>query len=282
MLFFFSEWLLSENENAYFEGMSKEKLAKTLERFYNGVTPKETGDDNWTSMKSIRAALQRHLSNPPYSQTYNIITHLAFRQANLAYKEYVGKCLQKPGREVKKQWIRRQDVDKLYEEVFTETPLGLQRRMFFEIYLNFGRRNRKMLMQLKKDDLDVHKEENGHEVVRLVRSEHAGEKCMPALPGDPKNCPVENLKKYIEHLDPESPWFFQRPRTSHHPLDRVWYLPKVVGTNSRLDMMPTMSRECRLSRRYSNTAVWNKNTVKIMNTIRRPLRNIEVRQKFSY
>ena len=148
--------------------MPQDDLTTLLKRFYCVARNKDSSIYSKSAMKNIRAGIQRHLPNPPHSKNFNILTYEPFRQANLAYNGYICKLRRLNMDKTKhKDMILEEDVTKLYEHVFDETPLGLQRRVFFEICLHFGCRGREGLRSLRRDSFAIKQDATGLEYVTL-------------------------------------------------------------------------------------------------------------------
>ena len=64
-------------------------------------------------------------------------------------------------------------------------------------------------------------------------------------------CPVNTFERYLDKLDPKSEILFQSPKRRAPP-SGPWYEPKPVGKNTLGELMPTLSKKCHLSKRYTN------------------------------
>ena len=266
--FLLIDWLIAVNESPDFEDMSQDVLATHLERFYCAARTKGNTSYSKSAMRNIRSGLQRHLANPPYSKNYNILVDESFRQANLTYSGYICKLRRQNLEKTKhKATILEEDVAKLYEHVFDETAQGLQRRVFLEVCLHFGRRGREGLRSLRKDSFEIKRDGNGLEYVTLTHQElektRSGlkedddetDKKMFADKTDKENCPVENFCKYVEHLNPDIDAFFQASKENFNPSQKIWYQRKPFGVNTLNNMMPKMSEDGNLSQRYTNHCI---------------------------
>jgi len=69
-----------------------------------------------------------------------------------------------------------------------------------------------------------------------------------------KYCPVASFEKYMEHLNPDNEYLFQRPKKTAKP-DSVWYDNMVVGERTLGDKMKNLSKEANLSRIYTNHSI---------------------------
>ena len=155
------------------------------------------------------------------------------------------------------------DVQKLYEKVFYDSPIGLQKRMFFEVGIHFGRRGREGLRELTKHSFKISNDDEGIEYVEIIVNELEKTKnglnpkekeksaVMYSVPGD-ENCPVLHLKKYLSKLNPKLDAFYQRPKSNWSVKNDVWYENAPLGKNKLGEMMKVMSVEGNLSQSYTN------------------------------
>ena len=137
-------------------------------------------------------------------------------------------------------------LEKVYESgVFsTDHPKSLLNKVFFEIMLCFCRRGRQNLRQLKRSDFVVKTDSTGAKFVSKVVDEltknhreddEAEEGGIMYATGGPF-CPVASFEKYLQHLNPQNEFLFQRPKKKLTP-DSVWYDNMVVGECSLGEMM---------------------------------------------
>ena len=71
------------------EEMSKEELNSCLKNFHTPGREKDGSFYKSTSMKSIRASIDRFLQSPPQNKTFSIIADAAFTEANKALDAFV-------------------------------------------------------------------------------------------------------------------------------------------------------------------------------------------------
>ncbi len=147
-----------------------------------------------------------------------------FQNANQVFSGYMTK-LREEGKDINqpKETIVPEDVKKLYSKVFTNTPQGLQSRIFFKICLHFGRWGREGLRELACETYEFAKDPKG--IVYLLMKYHEREKCkqgnepktkekdpyMFEIPGSP-DCLIKHYKDFLKHLSPECEALFQRPK----------------------------------------------------------------------
>lgn len=97
--------------------MEKVELVRCLEKFYLGARQKDGGFYKSSSLRSIRAGLDRYLQSPELKKSFSIITDPAFVQANKALDAFL-KTLRKDGEiagVVHKETLTREVVKKLFE-----------------------------------------------------------------------------------------------------------------------------------------------------------------------
>ena len=107
-------------------------------------------------------------------------------------------------------------------ELDTDTPLGLQNKVFVDVMVYFGQRGRESLREMKPDDYILNTDELGNRYFQrrdtFTKSRREGEDeefggWMYEIT-DSSRCPVNSLIKYKELLNPSSTAFWQRPKKS--------------------------------------------------------------------
>lgn len=140
--------------DAEFEALDEILLSELLKQFYGEVNPVKDGEINKrSSLRGIRAGINRHLTSPPYNRIINIVTDRAFIQANKILNGCVRiKCQSGLDVTVHKSAIAEGDLEKMYSSqvLSNQNPHSLQYKVYFEISLHFGKRVRKGLYDLQK------------------------------------------------------------------------------------------------------------------------------------
>ena len=78
---------------------------------------------------------------------------------------------------------------------------------------------------------------------------------MPENPDDCM-CPVRSFKKYIQHLNPENEFLWQKPLENINRLNpEVWYSKQHLGKNTLGKFMTEASQKCELSKIYKNHSI---------------------------
>ena len=173
-------------------------------------------------------------------------------------------------------------INKLYTcDVFDiNNPVGLQRKVFFELLLYFCRRGGENLRQLLVTDFAIYKPPDGEEYVEKITDEmsknhretdnnHAGSIMMST---NTETCPVKSFKKYIANLNPKLNVFFQRPRKIT-PQEGPWYDNMVVGEKTLGKMMRNISLAAGLPVTYTNHSI-RATTVTILDSVGTEARHI--------
>jgi hypothetical protein len=265
-----SDFLISRGIDAAFEKFSKKELADQLRMFYCCVRQKPgmgetTGKEySRSAYRNMRAGLQRYLVSPPISLDINLMSDTEFRSANQVFDgKIVG--LKKSGKDQTqhKAAIEREDMEKFYASgvLSNDNPVSLQRKIFLEIALHFGRRGREGWRSLTVDSFKVCKDSTGREYVTLNFQEfdknHPGseekQQYMFSMP-ESNRCPVASFKMYCSKLNPNCSAFLQRPLQNYQGRE-VWYSNAPLGVNSIGKMLVEISRDSGASRLYTNHCI---------------------------
>ena len=156
------------------EHFSKCELDNILCKFWVELRKVDGTYYKKTSFRCLRYAIQRHMKTVR-GETFDIIDNEEFAPSNNVYK---AQCvvLKKCGfaKVDNHPPITEEDMELLYSSaVFSlETPIGLQRKVFFELMLHLGRRGLENLRELTVNDFVV-KRKNGVECVLKVSDEMA-------------------------------------------------------------------------------------------------------------
>ena len=253
--------------------MCKEELNECLKSFYTSARKKDGTFYKSSSMKSIRAAIDRFLRSPPYNKPFSIIADSAFNEANKVLDAFVKK-LRKTGKiagVVHKKPIAKEQMKKLFDSgelgpANSLNPAQLQRGR-----LGCTVENER---QLKPTMLSLRKTPQGVEYYELNKSQpgslpatknHQGGLADAEDESDAKifsvpasvKCPVKTIKNYLSHLNPASDALFQRPRDSEsskfNPADeKIWYCNAPLGSTTLDNMMKQMSKRAGIKPHLTN------------------------------
>ena len=262
-----------------FEEQSKEQLAENLRRFYGTVLSKNGKEYSKSGMINIRSGLNRHLTNPPYKRTIDLMQDPEFLQAN---KVLTGRLRdnKEKGLDTSKlrPAIEKEDVEKLFNNYFkvglaARNTQVLLHKMFFDIVYYTGRRGKEGLRNLLKSSFQLKVGPDGVEYLEMTYNEktkknqgdstsasvdalHNDRNIISAQGGE--LCPVETYKIYTSLLNKDLNAFFQYPSD-----DKKYFTAKVVGKNTIGTLMSEISTQAGLSKTYPNHAI-RKTTVTAM------------------
>ncbi|CAC5383236.1 unnamed protein product [Mytilus coruscus] len=170
----FRQWLLEREKNVDFEDLDITSLDATLREFYAEVRSTDGNFYSKSTFVGIRASINRHLRAPPFNKTYALMDKSSFSKSNQMFAAMLKK-LQREGLDKAKHHpsITEGDLQKLREsEVLSmKTPKGLQRKVWFDMMISFGRRGRENQRQFTKDTLEIKTDDRGHEFAQFAHSE---------------------------------------------------------------------------------------------------------------
>ena len=216
--------------------MEKTEVSKCLEKFYLSARQKDGGYYKASTLKSIRAGLDRYLQSTLLKKSFSIVTDPEFIQANKALDAFV-KIFRKDGEiagVIHKETLTRGIIVKLFQSgqlgpADKKNPLQLQNTVWFYVSLYFGKRGRENQRKMTKPMLVLRTTPNCHHYYevnhsmagvlpstknhqgRIQDGEDESNAKMFELPGSPR-CPVQTVKSYLLHLHPDADFFYQKPR----------------------------------------------------------------------
>ena len=274
-------------------------MNKCLSKFYLSARKRDGGHYKQTSLLSIRAALDRYLRSSPLSKTFSICDGIQFNEVNKALNSYL-KHLASTGKiagTIHKNPLTAQIVQKLFESeelasADTKIPRALLQTWLY-VSLYFGKRGSANQSLMKKSMLRLAVTAAGEEYFELNKEEPGAVLSTKNHTGDlegnedhaygkifsshsSKRCPVQTIKSYLSHLNPEVEFLFQRPKaesTRFNPeKDSVWFERKVLGHNKLENMLKTMSQRAGIQPYFTNHSL-RATTVTILSS-----ENVETRQ----
>ena len=86
LFLYFPDWCEENGHAVSFEQLPVEDLAALLRQFYGNVRNSDGSKYSKSSLCSMRAGIQRHLTTPPHSRTVNIITDVEFQSAKNVFR----------------------------------------------------------------------------------------------------------------------------------------------------------------------------------------------------
>ena len=261
----FEQYMKAKNICCNFESVTPTELNNLLQRFL--VEARKQNREMYTksSLTTIRFGLWRFIKN--CHPEMDIMSSPEFQESNTVFKAQTVQLKQEGKAKVQHKPPISEDVlCKLYSiSAFnTNTPVGLQNKVWFEVTLFFCRRRQENLRDLKRDSFAFSTDALGRRYVYQQKDEltknHREDSeaqeggLMYEIPGS-ATCPVLSMEKYIAKLNPNNPAFFQHPRELANPEDPTWYCNQVVGINMFGNKMKNLSRDAKLSKEYTNHSV---------------------------
>ena len=258
--------------------MEKEELNECLTMFYAAVRREDGTEFKVSSLKAIRAAIDRYLRQPPNNKPWSIVGDAAFQKSNKVLNAICKQMMQegKVGPTIHKNPITSEQLQQLYEtgqlgEWDTLNPSQLLSTAWFYITFYFGKRGRENQRKLTSDMLVLRSTSQGRRYYEF-RSHFASKNHQGGLTDNPdesdgklfevpnsKRCPVKTLESFLKHLNPNLQALFQRPRevsTKCQPQrDEVWYCNSPVGKSMLENMMKNMSTSAGIAPHLTNHCV---------------------------
>ena len=268
MDFTFSEWLVATGSSPDFESLNVTDLNGLLRKFYAEVRNQKGECYSKSAYSGLRAAINRHLSGAPYYKKFDIIRDCQFKAANSIFIGQL-RLLKQQGKDITESHkaIGPGDVKKMYSSgtLSNLNPISLQRKVFFETCLHFGRRGREGLRSLSKTSFVFKVDDQGREFATLnfkeVEKNHRGislketSKVPMMFAQNDKDCPVVSLKMYLSKLHPECSTFFQKPKKIVSPSCETWYCNVPLGKTKIEGFMKDISLHANLSSTYTNHCI---------------------------
>ena len=244
--------------------------------FYVSIRQKDGSRFKVSSLKAIRATIDRYLRQSPHNKPWSIVGDPEFNKANETLNA-VCKDMVKRGQVspvIHKTPITSEQLQKLYEsqqlgEATTTNPTQLLRTAWFYVTLYFGKRGRESQRKLKNKCCafdKLRREGRRYYELRAVLStrNHQGWLHDNADESDGKmfevkgssRCPVQTTENYLRQLHPELSCLFQRPRAisaTFDPLkDDVWFCNALIGQSMLSSMMKKMSQKAGIEPHLTN------------------------------
>ena len=265
----FREFLLEKKISPNFEELSPEDLNSHLKFFVASLRKKSGENLKSASVIQVRYGLSKFLKQKCDLDLNHDDVVSSFREV---YKAVLSDLKRKRFGSVQHYPpIEPEDLKKLYERSHhsfdSDTPVGLQNKVFFEIMYYLCRRGRENLREMKKDTFRIATDATGRRFVYQHTDEKdknhkenadpndtVGEGSMYERAGNP-DCPVKSFEKYISKLNPRNNYLWHRPQDSFDPEDAVWYGNQALGKNTLGTMTSTISQRAKLSKRYTNHSI---------------------------
>ena len=241
-------------------------LADVLRQLYVEVRKQDGTSYQRPSLMGLRAAIQRQLRSPPYNRKdLNIITGADFHEANSMLDAYL-KHLAKEGQlrpTEHKQPLTKQDLQLCLAHFYDKAesdPRVLTKAVWFFITYHFALRSQEVQENIKTAHLRF-TTVGGMEVVKLAAEyrtkNHQGglrsydNSVSSGHVQDPRQ--VRLVRLLISKLHPDSEYLYMKARSDAKWTkdDDVWYTRCKLGHNLIARIMPGLSQELALSKRYT-------------------------------
>ena len=283
-LFSHSEWFAEQQEfTTPIEDMERSELCQCLRKFYVSLRKKDGTYYKVSSLKSIRAAIERFLRSPPHNKVWSIIGDPEFKEANATLDAFAKDARRsgKVGGIVHKNPITKEQIQQLYNEnqlgpADSQNPAQLLHTTWFYISLFFGNRGRENQRLINRDMLILRETPLGRRYFELNRDTPGAVLATKNHQGglhdaddesdgkmfevkDSPRCPVKTVENYLSHLNPQLECLFQRPRevtSKFNPQeDPVWYCNSPLGVNALTGIMRVMSSKAKIVPHLTNHCV---------------------------
>ena len=209
---------------------------------------------------TTRYGLQRHF----LGRNIDIIKHPAFKAANEMFQAVLVKLKSEGlGVAVHKNPITQEDMKKLYcsRYLSTDTPFGLQNKVFVDFMLYFANRGRENLRDMKKTDFISSYDADGKRFImmkdKLTKNDRGADADRHKSPRmyeveGSLICPVDSFNKYVSVLHKECELFWQKPKREPNVKIDCWYENMGLGKHTLGAKMKMLSSSAGLSRPYTN------------------------------
>ena len=142
-----------------------------------------------------------------------------------------------------------------------DNPKSLQRKVFIELMLHFGRRGREGPWTMRRDSVVIKTDGSGTKYATMayneltknhqsVTKDKSYEEQQPVMVAQANRCPIKSLELYMSKLNEQCEAFWQRPNVKCE--GGKWYANRAVGINTLADMMKNISLAAEFSHVYTN------------------------------
>lgn len=254
--------------------VDEEDLAKKLGRFYCEAKPQpdqkygKHTEYHINTMKSIRAAINRHLSD--IGRNINIVNDKAFKVANKGLTGLLKRRLVtgtfRPT--THKEVIDMSDLQKItafFENAYL-SPINLRLAVWYIIAMNFVSRGLGFYYQLRIDSFDFKVDEEGSTYACLKREQksrdyldynHITEAMYDKRIYETgnRNCPVKTLKFFLAKTDPNASYLFNKclkDAICSPTICNLWYSNKHLNQGSFVSFLPDICKSAGCKRYTAN------------------------------
>ncbi|KAL3882285.1 hypothetical protein ACJMK2_028647 [Sinanodonta woodiana] len=249
------------------------ELANFLKEFYSVMKETIAQDaSSATKMKFVRTGIQEYFAK---FRDIDIINDGIFKEANAVFNGVLTSLKSAPRKQYRIRTFDLDDLKKIYlgPSMDLNSPDSLQNKVFFDVCLFICNRGKDFMKVMDKTDFEVSMDESGRRRYVWLKyhykfsfREVAGGLPYDVSPGvqvggrmyerkgDPY-CPVVSFTKYLNHLHPMCPSFWQRHKRNVQKSDYVWYDHTGLGNSTLHKLMNRICQQAGLPEMYTNHAI---------------------------
>lgn len=242
------------------ELMHPEDIDEFLSRYFAEVRKQDGSLYSQNAMLTLRYGLKVHFIK---TCGFDISNWAEFRLSNQVFSTVLVKLKHEgKGAVQHKKPLTSDDFRKLYSSdiLSIDNPEGLQNKVFVDVMVYLCNHGRESLRDMKSSDFKTAADLYGRRYVFFserftknhcvdVSDEPSPEERMYEQLGS-LHCPVLSFEKYVSKLNPESEFFWQKPK--HNAYEAYWYKKMPLGKNALGERMKTLSEKAGLSTCYTN------------------------------
>jgi hypothetical protein len=143
------------------------------------------------------------------------------------------------------------------------SPVTLQWKVWLLCHFHFAKRGCENGDNMLKGDIIFKQNENGDQYIILkdkLTKNHREDDSSSSYGGvlmsdNSDNCPVKVVKLYLNKLNPNNGYLWQRPRSTFLENEPSWFCDMKIGINKYRNFMSEISAYLNLSKRYTNHAL---------------------------
>lgn len=266
----FKKFLTVKKLNENIETVPVKFLAKYLQYYYFTLRKNDGGFLSPSTLKGIRAGLQRYLTSPEVNRPINIMKDKEFDRANGILKGLVAQWLKSGNKAKQFCGIQPSDLQKLKSYFDRSNATVMQEEVWFWIVYQFGLRGRELLASFTKDLFLIGIDSDGFRYVE-IRCDLLSKNVKASLSQkeyenlrsariyenkeDSEKCIVGLFQEYLKKIPDGNQYLFPLPLKIIKTPD-TWYCDKKhLGKDALGQMMKKISKKSCLSTLYTNHCV---------------------------
>jgi hypothetical protein len=220
-------WLQKRELTLEWAEISAEELNKILRKYYAEVRNKNGALPKPQTLRSLRAAIHRHLTQPPFNRSMKISDDKEFQSANAMLESRCKAYFQSGQGEALKHHpsIAHGDMVKLGEYFDRNNPDKLVEMICFFLCFHFGRRGREGWRKMSKNTFEVRTDDAGARYLAYSIAEQTKNWQGNSSKNDTHDARMyENLKTPNPNLEPVSTYLFYLTKL-HPECDTLFQTP---------------------------------------------------------